>query len=404
MNHQLYGITALLIGLMLFMAGCQPANNTTAEPDSVQETDPETNNEETEMDNHEGENENEDAENNHQENSADDESSIPILEMTTGDWSVETVAENLEVPWSLQKSGHTFYLTDRDGHILEVENGDVERFELETSDPVAHEGEGGLLGFLLADDFDESKEAFAYYTYMGQSALQNRVIQVSHDNGSWQETAILLDEIPGDRIHNGGRLAIGPDDYLYVTTGDANVPSLSQDEENLAGKILRMTQGGEVPDDNPFDGSFVYSTGHRNPQGLSWASDGTMYSSEHGPTAQDEINIIEPGLNYGWPEIEGDESRDGMEDPAIHSGSETWAPSGTAVYDDHLLVTGLRGSALYVYDEEAEELREIYGGEGRLRDVYVEDEHIYLITNNTDGRGDPAANDDRILRLSWNDE
>lgn len=402
MNHRLGGLTALL-GFTLFIAGCQMDNNNEDDPDNSQETDPVNNDGNNEND-EKTDNENDADENNHQEGMIDGQAEIPILEMTVNDWSVETVAENLEVPWSFQKSGETYYLTDRDGHILEVENGDVERFELETSEPVTHEGEGGLLGFLLADDFDESGEAFAYYTYMGQSALQNRVVQVTHENGSWQETGILLDEIPGDQIHNGGRLAIGPDDYLYVTTGDANVPALSQDEENLAGKILRMTQDGDIPEDNPFDDSYVYTTGHRNPQGLSWTSDGTMYSSEHGPTAQDEINVIEPGLNYGWPEIEGDESKDGMEDPAIHSGSETWAPSGTAVYDDHLLVTGLRGSALYVYDEEAHELREIFDGEGRLRDVYVEGDHIYVITNNTDGRGNPADDDDRILRLSSNGE
>ncbi|ADH98177.1 PQQ-dependent sugar dehydrogenase [Salisediminibacterium selenitireducens] len=330
---------------------------------------------------------------------------IPIAEMTTGDWTVETVAESLDVPWSLQKADSVYYLTDRDGHVLEVTDGDVSRFELETSDPVAHEGEGGLLGFLLSEDFASSGEGFAYYTYQGPSALENRVVTVERQNGAWVETDILLDGISGDRIHNGGRLAVGPDDHLYVTTGDANVPSLSQDENNLAGKILRMTQDGEVPDDNPFGDSYVYSTGHRNPQGLSWLSNGTMYASEHGPTAQDEINLIEPGNNYGWPEIEGDESAEGMEDPAIHSGTDTtWAPSGTAVYDDYLLVTGLRGSALYLYDEAAHEMREIFDGEGRLRDVYVDGDSIYVLTNNTDGRGNPAPNDDRILRLTWNGE
>lgn len=393
---------AVILGALLFIGGCQATEDGAEseenhEPGSVENEDvPASSNEVETNEASDGDGE--------EPGEAAEEAGIPILEMTTGDWSVETVAENLEVPWSFQKSDSTFYLTDRDGHILEVTNGEVDQFVLETSDPVTHEGEGGLLGFLLADDFDSSGEAFAYYTYMGQSALQNRVVRVSKENGSWQETEILLDDIPGDRIHNGGRLAVGPDDYLYVTTGDANVPSLSQDEKNLAGKILRMTKDGEIPEDNPFDDSYVYTTGHRNPQGLSWTDDGTMYSSEHGPTAQDEINIIEPGLNYGWPVIEGDESRDGMEDPTIHSGSDTWAPSGTAIYDGHLLVTGLRGSALYVYDEADQELRVVFDGVGRLRDVYVDNETIYVITNNTDGRGNPAANDDRILRLTWNDD
>ena len=391
-------IAVLIIAACADNGGNEPGE-TTIDMENENNIQPEANNNGTEDETANGEEVNQ-KENEEAEESVQGE--IPIAEMTTGDWTVETVADSLEVPWSLQKAEGIYYLTDRDGHILEVEDGDVARYELETSDPVVHEGEGGLLGFLLKDDFETSGEGFAYYTYQGPSALENRVVSVERQHGAWVEAGILLDGIPGDRIHNGGRLAIGPDDHLYVTTGDANVPALSQDESDLAGKILRMTQDGAIPDDNPFEESYVYTTGHRNPQGLSWLSDGTMYSSEHGPTAQDEINLIEPGKNYGWPKIEGDESAEGMEDPAIHSGTDTtWAPSGTAVYDDYLLVTGLRGSALYLYDEAAHEMREIFDGEGRLRDVYVDGDSIYVLTNNTDGRGNPAENDDRILRLTW---
>ncbi|PYZ93853.1 quinoprotein glucose dehydrogenase [Salipaludibacillus keqinensis] len=322
---------------------------------------------------------------------------------TSEDWEVETVANNLDVPWSVMVQEDAFYMSERNGSIVVVNGSEMERQELMTSDPIAHEGEAGLLGFVLADDYEDSREGIAYYTFVNeQGNLMNRVVKIENDDG-WEETEILLDEIPGDRIHNGGRLAIGPDNMLYVTTGDANIPEDSQDETNLAGSILRMTHKGEVPEDNPLEGSYVYSYGHRNPQGLAWNSEGNLYSSEHGPAAQDELNLIEPGKNYGWPVIEGDESADDMEEPIIHSGEDTWAPSGIAFWTDHLLMTGLRGESLYYYHEEENNIVQIFEGKGRLRDVKVEGNSIYIITNNTDGRGSPDEDDDKLLKLTLND-
>ncbi|GEL06983.1 PQQ-dependent sugar dehydrogenase [Salisediminibacterium halotolerans] len=343
-----------------------------------------------------------DEENDEENTAAEDggEDKRDITELTAEDWDVETVASNLEVPWSLAIADDLYIMPSRDGHMIEVQDNETEQTELETSDPIAHEGEGGLLGFILAEDESENLRGFAYYTYSGETELKNRIVALEKQNGTWAETDILLDQIPGSGIHNGGRLALGPDGYLYATAGDANVPDLAQDKTNLAGSILRMTPEGDVPEDNPFDDSYVYSYGHRNAQGLAWNSEGELYSSEHGPTAQDEINIIEAGKNYGWPEIEGDESVDGLEDPAIHSGNETWAPSGTAFYEDVLLVTGLRGESLYAYAEEAGEMATVFDGEGRLRDVKTDGENVYLLTNNTDGRGSPGDDDDRLLRLS----
>ncbi|SER93608.1 PQQ-dependent sugar dehydrogenase [Salisediminibacterium halotolerans] len=343
-----------------------------------------------------------DEENDEENTAAEDggEDERDITELTAEDWDVETVASDLEVPWSLAIADDLYIMPSRDGHIIEVQDNETEQTELETSDPIAHEGEGGLLGFILAEDESEVLRGFAYYTYSGETELKNRIVALEKQNGTWAETDILLDQIPGSRIHNGGRLALGPDGYLYATAGDANVPDLAQDKTNLAGSILRLTPDGDVPDDNPYDDSYVYSYGHRNAQGLAWNSEEELYSSEHGPTAQDEINIIEAGNNYGWPEIEGDESADGLEDPAIHSGNETWAPSGTAFYEDVLLVTGLRGESLYAYDEEAGEMATVFDGEGRLRDVKTDGEYVYLLTNNTDGRGSPGDDDDRLLRLS----
>jgi glucose/arabinose dehydrogenase len=338
-------------------------------------------------------------------NTAENNNNLPEREsnysnLTSEDWQTEVLAENLQVPWDINFYEDTIFLTEREGTITAVEDGSSDRQEINTSDPIVQEGEGGLLGMAVSEDFGDTGEIFLYYTYEGSSGLENKVVKAVQEDDSWEETEVLLDEIPGDGIHNGGRIAIGPDGYLYVTTGDANEPALSQDPDNLAGSILRLTVEGEVPDDNPFEDSFVFSYGHRNPQGLAWNSNNELYSAEHGPTGHDEINLIEAGNNYGWPEIIGDEEMEEMEQPLVHSGENTWAPSGTAMLDGQLLVTGLRGQNLYVLSEENSELKEVFSGEGRLRDVKVHEGNLYVITNNTDGRGNPDKNDDRLLRLT----
>ncbi|MBM7096310.1 PQQ-dependent sugar dehydrogenase [Bacillus sp. H-16] len=312
---------------------------------------------------------------------------------------MDTVAENLEAPWNISYAEDVFYITERDGQIAVIdESGKVERQKVETSAPVLSQGEGGLLGMALAEDFDASRQAYLYYTYQSEGELYNRVVLVTEEEGVWTEEEVIVDRIPGDGIHNGGRIKLGEDGFLYVTTGDANIVDLSQDEESLAGKILRVGTDGEIPDDNPWDDSLVYSYGHRNPQGLAWI-DGTLYSSEHGPTAHDEINIIEPGLNYGWPVIKGDEEEEGMETPLVHSGDDTWAPSGIENWEGTLVVAGLRGESLFQLNEETMELTVLFEGEGRIRDVFAVGDSLYLITNNTDGRGNPGPGDDRLLRL-----
>ena len=325
-------------------------------------------------------------------------------ELTMDDWNVETVSTNLHVPWDINIFENEILLTEREGHIVLISDNDTVRKEVSTSDPIVHQGEGGLLGMTLTENFGESREVILYYTYEGRNGLANKLVKAVEDENEWRETEILLDEIPGDGIHNGGRVAIGPDVNLYITVGDANVPELSQDKKTLEGTILRMTLDGEVPGDNPFENSFVYSYGHRNPQGLAWNEVGELYSSEHGPTGHDEINKIKPGLNYGWPEIIGDEEEEDMQSPLVHSADDTWAPSGITFFDGHLFITGLRGQSLYVMDEENMELVEVFTGEGRIRDVTVANNSLYIITNNTDGRGSPDDEDDRLLRLSLSDD
>ncbi|KIL75109.1 PQQ-dependent sugar dehydrogenase [Bacillus badius] len=312
----------------------------------------------------------------------------------------KVAADNLEVPWTIAKQDESFFITERKGTIIQIDgDGKKKRMELQLNEPVLHEGEGGLLGFVLDDDFSKNKLAYAYHTYLKKGKIMNRIVQIKKQPDIWRETKELLADIPGGPIHNGGRLAIGPDGKLFATAGDAGVKESAQDKQQLAGKILRLNVDGSVPEDNPFNGSYVFSYGHRNPQGMAWDTDGTMYAAEHGQSAHDEINRIEAGKNYGWPLIEGEEHKAGMEAPLIHSGEETWAPSGIAYSSGRLFIATLRGEKLLSLDLQQKELTVPLENAGRLRDVYVNGKYVYVATNNTDGRGTPSEEDDRLLIL-----
>ena len=225
---------------------------------------------------------------------------------------------------------------------------------------------------------------------------------------------LIIDKIPGGLIHNGGRIKIGPDRKLYVTTGDAGNSMLAQDLVSLAGKILRIELDGGIPKDNPIPNSPVYSFGHRNPQGLTWNLQNTLYESEHGPIAHDEINIIKPGENYGWPLATGDEINGeiNVAAPLIHSSDTTWAPSGIVFvnqgpWQGRLLVANLRGRQLLLLflNKEGTKVEAVEMGllneYGRLREVIeAKDGTIYLTTSNQDGRGNPSVGDDKIIKLT----
>lgn len=310
------------------------------------------------------------------------------------------IATNLEAPWAINKLGDTFYITERTGHIVKVEQGEMTRQAVKLEKTLSTASEAGLLGFVLAPDFVQSNEAYAYYTYETASEQYNRIVVLQQENDSWREKRLLLDQIPSGKYHHGGRVKIGPDQKLYVTAGDASNPQTAQDLTTLSGKILRMNLDGSIPDDNPFPHLYVYSYGHRNPQGITWSTDGTMYASEHGQSANDEINKIEAGQNYGWPIIEGEEEQEGFISPLFTSGSEsTWAPSGIAFYDNKLYVAALRGTALLEFDLKSKEVKEIVNNVGRIRDVWIEENTLYWITNNTDGRGTPEEKDDQLYKL-----
>jgi glucose/arabinose dehydrogenase len=319
----------------------------------------------------------------------------------------EVLADKLQSPWAIDFDGEeTVYISERDGAIVRVKDGAVVRQKLHLAKSVKQEGEGGLLGFALARDFASSKRAFIYHTYEENGQLYNRVVAIREngDGNSWDEEKALLERIPGAPVHDGGRLAIGPDGNLYITTGDSQREELAQDKTSLAGKILRMRQDGTIPKDNPFGDSYIYSYGHRNPQGLAWNEQGELYSSEHGPSGapggHDELNRILPGYNYGWPDVIGDETGQGMTPPVYHTGEDTLAPSGmTANSRGEWLVTGLRGESLLLFTPDLSNHRVLVKSEGRLRDVKIHGGAIYVITNNTDGRGSPGSRDDRLLRI-----
>ncbi|WP_201770327.1 PQQ-dependent sugar dehydrogenase [Bacillus safensis] len=374
----------LLVATSIFiLASCQNDQNIIQNEDNVEDTD--TNNTEP----------------NRNEEASDTNSAYNFLEMTTEDWDLEVISDDLTYPWDIRVLEDLIIMPELDGNMVVIQDGELERYELETSEPILQSGGSGLLGLELSDNFMESGIAFVYYTYNSSSGLTNRVVQIEFDGDSWIETNVLLDGIPGHELYNGGRIAIGPDAHLYVTTGWAREGDFSQDLDSLGGKILRMQLDGSIPEDNPFADSYVYSYGHRNPQGLAWNEDGTvMYSSEHGEAGNDEINIIEAGNNYGWPEIEGEQEQDNMEAPLVHSGNETWAPSGITFFEGNLFVTGLRGQSLYILNEETNSLDEVFTSNERLRNVYTHNNGLYLITTNTSPRSGNLEEGDRVLRIN----
>lgn len=311
-------------------------------------------------------------------------------------------ANHLYIPWTINKNGGSFFLSQREGSIIQIDGdmGLVEVQNVKVSEDIFHEGEGGFLGFTLAPDFAKTKKGFAYYTYKKNGKTLNRIVSLQLKDNTWLEENILLDGIPGGTANNGGRIKIGPDGMLYATTGDVGKSENAQNLDSLAGKILRMNLNGDIPGDNPFMNSYVYSYGHRNSQGLAWDGDGNLYSSEHGESGHDEINLIQAGKNYGWPVIQGDEEANGMMKPILQSGEKTWAPSGMAFHDGKLFIASLAGQKIFTYVPDNKQFHEFFGEAGRLRDVLVENNELYTITSNRDNRGKPTAKDDRLIHIS----
>ena len=333
---------------------------------------------------------------------AQDAAGIVRIQATVpGDWSTQVVSDALDYPWDIARAGDDFLLTEKAGNIVVIESGRQRRYALQTSDPIVSENRAGLLGMALSRDFAQSGVAYFYHSYRSSVGLTNKVIQARFDGSAWRETRVLLAGIPGHRLYNGGAIAIGPDGHLYVTTGWTANRERPQERASLAGKILRMTLDGRVPQDNPFPGSLVYSYGHRNPQGMAWSPAGELFVVEHGESGHDEINRIKPGANYGWPLAEGAERLSGMEPAWIESGRSTWAPAGAAFAGNELLVAALGARGLFVMDEGAKVLKPVFSSGDRIRGVLPVGRDLYVITTNRSPRGEGPSKD-RLLRLTPN--
>ncbi|WP_082488415.1 PQQ-dependent sugar dehydrogenase [Microbacterium sp. Leaf159] len=311
--------------------------------------------------------------------------------------ATDSFVDGLDAPWSIAFHDGVALVSERDSaRVLEIAD-DGETREVAVIDGVVPAGEGGLLGLAVRDG-----ELFTYFTAQDENRVERREITGEAGDLSLGEPTTVIDGIPAAGNHNGGRIAFGPDGMLYVTTGDAGDRDSAQDVDALSGKILRLTSEGDIPDDNPFEDSPVFSYGHRNPQGIAWDAEGTMYASEFGQDTWDELNVIEPGGNYGWPEVEGIADDDDFTDPVQQWSPDDASPSGIAVTGSDILIANLRGERLRVVplDDLTTGTERFVGELGRLRDVVTgPDGTPWVLTNNTDGRGSPRPGDDRILRL-----
>jgi glucose/arabinose dehydrogenase len=343
---------------------------------------------------------------------------FPVTTFTASDgtrFGVQVLVTGLQIPWSLAfaPDGRLF-ITERPGRVRVFANGQLLAEPALVLTDVFTSGESGVLGLALHPDFATNHFVYLTYTANGPSGAVARLIRFREAGNRLGEPAVLLDDVPAANIHNGSRVKFGPDRLLYVTFGDVSVPSLAQDVAALNGKILRFTPDGTSAPGNRFN-SPVYSFGHRNPQGLAWhPTTRDLWETEHGQTGNDEINVIDSGVNYGWPVIEASETRPDMATPLAFfspavapSGADFYTGSGIPAFRNQLFVATLRGMALLRVTIDgaggrhvASTERLLEGRFGRLRDVLMgPDGYLYICTSNRDGRNSPVADDDRLIRI-----
>lgn len=311
------------------------------------------------------------------------------------------MAEGLDTPWGIAfLPDGTALVTERDsGRVLIVDGDEVREVGRirQVSDP---DDEAGLLGVAVSPRFARDRRVWFYVT----SDDENRIVTTTYADGRLGEVRPVLTDIPKGFIHDGGRLAFGPDGFLYASTGETGVASLAADRDSLGGKILRITGSGDPAPGNPDPASPVWSWGHRNVQGLAWVDD-QLWASEFGADAYDELNRVEKGRDHGWPSVEGMGGGDDQVDPALVWETSEASPSGLAYADGHLWMAALRGERLWripVHDGEAGRPAGLFIGEhGRMRTVVTTpDGTLWVTTSNRDGRGSPGPDDDRILEVA----
>lgn len=335
-------------------------------------------------------------------------------------WEIDVVAEGLEIPWSVVfPSEERILVSERPGAIREIVDRQLNPDPIYQFDEVAHQGEAGLMGLALHPDYAHNRYVYACYATSTEGRLIDRVVRLVDQDGAMELDALIVDNIPAAQNHAGCRIKFGPDGKLYITTGDATQGALAQDTSSLAGKILRVNPDGSIPDDNPFEGLPVYSYGHRNPQGIDWQPEtGMLYTTEHGPSGfdgppgGDEVNIILPGGNYGWPLVSHDEIMAGTISPIIQF-TPAEAPASALYYasdtlpffTDSLFFGALRGEGvvrltLSKDGNQVERIEKIVADVGRVRDVVSgPDGLIYFTTSNRDGRGQVQEGDDKLFRI-----
>ncbi|WP_327343421.1 PQQ-dependent sugar dehydrogenase [Streptomyces europaeiscabiei] len=321
---------------------------------------------------------------------------------------VRTVAEDLDTPWGLAPlpEGGLLVSSRDEATISRIDEESGKETVLGEVPGVAPAGEGGLMGIAVSPEYASDHMIYAYFT----SESDNRIVRMLYDPEKPAGEQLgapdtILRGIPKGTNHNGGRLAFGPDQLLYASTGERYEGPLAQDKDSLGGKILRMTPEGEPAPGNPFDNSVVYSYGHRNVQGLAWDGKQRLWASEFGQNTWDELNQIRPGGNYGWPEVEGKGGKSGYIDPVAVWKTDEASPSGIAIAEGSVWMAGLKGQRLWRIPLDgtkpsADPQAFLEGDHGRLRTVVsAGGDKLWLMTSETDGRGSPEGGDDKILEL-----
>ena len=336
--------------------------------------------------------------------------------------NLEVIAEGLFVPWSIVFTGpDRLLVSERNGSIREIVNQKLNPTSLITFKSVAVQQEAGLLGLALDPDYKNNQFLYACYTTSKNGGLVNRVVKLKDLGTSIAEVGLIIDDIPASYNHAGGRIRFGPDGKLYLTAGDALQKNLAQDLNALNGKLLRYNPDGSIPADNPFNNSPIYSYGNRNSEGFDWDPvNNLLYETEHGPTGfdgppgGDEINLIQPGANYGWPLVSHTEKMDGTISPLVEF-TPAVAPGSGMFYRSSLFPQftnsfffgGLEGEGIYRLVISKDNpyvitlIEKLDLNVGRVRDV-VEgpDGSIYFTTSNRDGRGQVRAGDDKVYRIT----
>lgn len=334
---------------------------------------------------------------------------IPLPEPNSNSESefVTILAENLNKPRAIAVSDDRIFVTEKGGLIRVIENNILLESPLAALRP-ADVFDGGLLGIALHPNFSNNHYMYVFLTYDEDGNLWNKILRITESENKLQNVETIFDKIPGSSFTNGGFIKFGPDEKLYIGTGTVSDAShLPQDLNSLSGKILRLNDDGTIPSDNPFTGSPIYSLGHRNPQGITWDDDGNLFVAEFGPEKNDEINLIQSGKNYGWPEQQcsSDENFENAilcYDPSIEPGGIVFYSGDILDFESPFIMASMRAANLYQLDfeEGLNSQKSILSGVGRVRDVVQgPDGSLYVITSNTDGKGFPDSMDDKLLRI-----